>query len=102
MCSGVAGGVAGVTEGSMSAIQQAKVQFDTAWAQMYKIYRPLLNADDEKALVHRVSAMKGLAWNLYLQGRTDEMGRALAQERRLTRTKISALLKRSHDGVPHD
>ena len=71
----------------MSAIQQAKAQFDAAWAQMYKVYRPLLNADDEKALVHRVSAMKGLAWNLYLQGRTDEMAR------QLTASKASALIR---------
>ena len=71
----------------MTAIKECQAHFERTWAQMYKVYRPLLNADDGESLVHRVSAMKGLAWNCYLQGRTDEMAR------QLTASKASALIR---------
>ena len=79
----------------MSAIKEAQAHFEHAWAQMYKAYRPLLTADDNKALVHRVSAMKGLAWNLYLQGRTDEMARQIVA------SKASALARSRFNTVSH-
>lgn len=72
----------------MMAIQKTKEEFERAWGDMFKVYRPLLNADDGESLVHRTSAMKGLAWNLYLQGRTDEMARQLAV------SKVHSLLRK--------
>jgi len=83
----------------MSAIKDAQAHFELAWAQMFKVYRPLLNAEDNTALVHRVSVMKGLAWNLYLQGRTDEMARQLMASRAsaLARSRFNvAALRKEH------
>lgn len=64
------------TQITSRAILKVREEFERAWVTQFKVYRPLLG-DDEPKLVARVSAMKGLAWNLYLQGRTDEMERTL-------------------------
>jgi hypothetical protein len=77
----------------MSAMEQAKAQFEAAWADMFRVYRPLINATDGEGIVHRVSAVKGLAWNLYLQGRTDEMARQLTLEKRLVSSAVTRLVR---------
>ena len=76
------------------SIKDVQAEFEGRWVTIFKAYRPLLRADDGENLVHMLSAVKGLAWNCYLQGRTDEMGKQLGEERRLTRSRITALLKR--------
>jgi hypothetical protein len=80
-------------ESRMTPILQVKAEFERIWAQAYKAYRPLIRPDDGDNLIHMTSAIKGLAWNCYLQGRTDEMARELSA------SKASALI-RSRAKVP--
>ena len=81
-------------EVSQVSIKDVQAEFEQRWTVILRAYRPLLRADDGESLVHLLSAIKGLAWNCYLQGRTDEMTREHAEERRLTRSRITSLLKR--------
>ena len=76
------------------SIKDVQAEFEMRWVVILRAYRPLLRADEGESLVHLLSAIKGLAWNCYLQGRTDEMGRQHGEERRLTRLRIAALIKR--------
>lgn len=76
------------------SIKDVKAEFETRYAVILRAYKPLLRAEDGTGLVSVLSAVKGMAWNCYLQGRTDELGKQRAMETRLTRSRISALLTR--------
>jgi len=49
----------------MNHYQKAREQFDECWRQLYVVFSPMLTASELKVI-------KGLAFNAYLQGRTDE------------------------------
>ena len=89
-----------VLEAHMS-IRDVQAEFEQRWVVIFRAYEPLLRAK-APALVSLVSAVKGLALNCYLQGRTDEMTRQAAQERlsRTQLTRISTLLRGRH--APRD
>ena len=75
------------------SIKDVQAEFETRWATIYRAYRPLLNTEAGAGLVSWVSAVKGLAWNCYLQGRTDELSQQRKQERRLTRSLLTTRVR---------
>ncbi len=54
-------------------------EFEEAWRHAFGIYRALLvRPEDGQNVVALVSALRGFAWSLYYQGRTDANTRRLA------------------------
>ena len=82
------------------SVKDIQTEFERHWIVTFRAYEPLLRVK-APALVSLVSAIKGLAWNCYLQGRTDEMSREMTRERtrerRLVRTAISARLRQGQE-----
>ena len=82
------------------SIKAVQAEFETRWATIYKAYRPLLDTKEGSSIMSWISAVKGLAWNCYLQGRTDEMSKQREQERRLTHSLLTSQLKRERKHAP--
>ena len=56
------------------SIRQVRAQFEQNWLELSRVYGLLLHPKTLKLV-------KGVAWNTYLRGRTDEMARQLAASR---------------------
>ncbi len=64
-----------------NAIRETRVQFEQGWAEITKVYGVMLAPKT-------LTIVKGVAWNAYLRGRTDECARQLLA------AKASAMLRR--------
>ncbi len=53
-----------------SNLREARAQFENGWREITQVYGVTLHPKHEKLV-------KGIAWNTYLRGRTDEMRRQL-------------------------
>ena len=56
------------------SIKQVRAQFEQNWLEISRVYGLMLHPKTLKLV-------KGVAWNTYLRGRTDEMARQLAASR---------------------
>ena len=60
-----------------NAIREIRAQFENGWAEISRVYGTMLAPKT-------MTVAKGIAWNTYLRGRTDEMARQLAASRATT------------------
>ena len=56
------------------SIRQVRAKFEQNWLELSRVYGLMLHPKTLKLV-------KGVAWNTYLRGRTDEMARQLAASR---------------------
>ena len=68
-----------------SSIRDVRAQFENGWYEISRVYSTFLHPKTMKVA-------KGIAWNTYLRGRTDEMARQLAA------SKATAFLRRKGKG----
>lgn len=57
-----------------NALRELRAQFENGWADIARVYGTMLAPKT-------LTVAKGIAWNTYLRGRTDEMARQLAASR---------------------
>ena len=71
------------------SIREIRAQFENGWADVARVYGTMLAPKT-------MTVAKGIAWNTYLRGRTDEMARQLAASR------ATAIITRKRKGASHD
>ena len=74
---------------------QIQRDFEDAWDHAFNVYRPYLcRPEDGQNMLALVSAVKGLAWSMYYQGRTD------GRMPQLAASYATSLLARRHSRAP--
>ena len=69
-------------------VRELRAQFEQGWMELARVYGLMLHPKTLKVA-------KGIAWNTYLRGRTDEMARRLISASQAS-AQVNRLSRRPH------